>query len=110
VVSGVQTLDLAAELTGTLTSPSLAVHSNLDDALSARMRALVGDQVKAAEAKLHAEVDAYADQQIAPVKSRVDAVTGDAQGKLGAARGQIAQVRQQVEQRLRSLTGGIKIP
>jgi uncharacterized protein (TIGR03545 family) len=110
VVSGVQTLDLAAELSGTLTSPSLAVHSNLDDALSARMRALVGDQVKAAEAKLHAEVDAYADQQIAPVKSRVDAVTGDAQGKLGAARGQIAQVRQQVEQRLRSLTGGIKLP
>lgn len=110
VVSGISTLDLGAELSGSITSPSLAIHSNLDDALSARMRALVGDQVQAAEQKLHAEVNRYADQQIAPVKARVDAVTGDAQGKLGAARGQIAQVRQQVEQRLRALTGGIKLP
>ena len=110
VLSGVSTLDLTAQLSGTASSPSLTVHSNLDQALSDRIRSLLGDQVKGAEQKLTAEVDAYADPLIAPVKSRVTAVTGDAQQQLGASQGKIADAEKQLQQRLRSLTGGIKLP
>jgi len=110
VLSGVSTLDLTAQLSGTASSPSLTVHSNLDQALSDRIRSLLGDQLKGAEQKLTAEVDAYADPLIAPVKSRVTAVTGDAQQQLGASQGRIADAQKQLQQRLRSLTGGIKLP
>ena len=110
VLSGVSTLDLTAELSGTASSPSLAVHSNLDQAVSDRIRSLMGDQVKAAEQKLTDEVNAYADPLIAPVKSRVASVAGDAQQQLGASQGKIADAQKQLQQRLRSLTGGIKLP
>ena len=70
----------------------------------------MGDQVKAAEQKLTAQVNAYADPLIAPVKSRVTSVTGDAQQQLGASQSRIADAKKQLEQRLKSLTGGIKLP
>ena len=110
VVSGISTLDVTAQLSGTPANPSLSVRSNLDQAISGRIKGLMGDQVKAAEQKLSAQVNAYADPLIAPVKSRVTSVTGDAQQQLGASQSRIADAKKQLEQRLKSLTGGIKLP
>lgn len=110
VVSGISTLDVSAQLSGTPASPALSIRSNLDQAISGRIKSLMGAQVAAAEQKLAAQVNAYADPLIAPVKSRVTSVTGDAQQQLGASQGRIADARKQLEQRLKSLTGGIKLP
>ena len=110
VLSGVSSLDVTAQLSGTATSPSLSIHSNLDQALSDRIRSLLGDQVKAAEQKLTAEVNAYADPLIAPVKARITAVTGAAQQQLGVSQGKIADAQKQLQQRMKSLTGGIRLP
>jgi uncharacterized protein (TIGR03545 family) len=110
VVSGIATLDVTAQLSGTPANPSLSIRSNLDQAISSRIKSLVGDQVKAAEQKLTAQVNAYADPLIAPVTSRVTSVTGGAQQQLGASQSRIADARKQLEQRLKSLTGGIKLP
>ena len=110
VLSGVSALDLTAQLSGTASSPALAIHSNLDQALSDRIRSLLGDQVKTAEQKLTAEVNAYADPLIAPVKARITAVSDAAQQQLGLSQGKIGDAQKQLQQRLRSLTGGLKLP
>ena len=110
VVSGIATLDVSARLSGTPESPSLSIRSNLDQAISDRIKGLMGDQVKAAEQKLTAQVNAYADPLIAPVKSQVASVTGSAQQQLGASQGKIADAQKQLQQRLKSLTGGIRLP
>lgn len=110
VVSGISTLDVSAQLSGTPENPSLAIHSNLDQAISDRIKGLMGDQVKAAEQKLTAQVNAYADPLIAPVKSQVASVTGNAQQQLAASQGKITDAQKQLQQRLKSLTGGIRLP
>lgn len=110
VVSGIQTLDVAAQLSGTPENPALSIHSNLDGAISNRIKSLMGDQVQAAEQKLTAQVNAYADPLIAPVKSQVTSVTGSAQQQLGASQSKIADAQKQLQQRLKSLTGGLRIP
>lgn len=110
VVSGISTLAVSAQLSGTPENPSLAIRSNLDQAISDRIKALMGDQVKAAEQKLIAEVNAYADPLIAPVKSQVTAITGNAQQQLSASQGKIADAQKELQQRLKSLTGGIRLP
>ena len=110
VVSGIPTLDVSAQLSGTPDNPSIAIRSNLDQAISDRVKALMGDQVKAAEQKLEAQVNAYADPLIAPVKSQVTSVTGNAQQQLSASQGKIADAQKQLQDRLKSLTGGFRLP
>ncbi|HKR56118.1 MAG TPA: TIGR03545 family protein [Gemmatimonadales bacterium] len=110
VVSGISTLDITAQLSGTPDNPSIAIRSNLDQAISDRVKGLLGDQVKAAEQKLEAQVNAYADPLIAPVKSQVTSVTGNAQRQLSASQGKIADAQKQLQDRLKSLTGGFRLP
>jgi len=40
----------------------------------------------------------------------VASVTGSAQQQLGASQGKIADAQKQLQQRLKSLTGGIRLP
>lgn len=110
VVSGISTLDISAQLSGTPDNPSIAIRSNLDQAISDRVKGLMGDQVKAAEQKLEAQVNAYADPLIAPVKSQVTSVTATAQQQLSASQGKIADAQKQLQDRLKSLTGGFRLP
>lgn len=110
VVSGISTLDISAQLSGTPDNPSIAIRSNLDQAISDRIKGLMGDQVKAAEQKLEAQVNAYADPLIAPVRSQVASVTGNAQQQLSGAQGRIADAQKLLQERLKSLTGGLRLP
>jgi hypothetical protein len=109
VLSGVGTLDLEARVGGTITSPVLSVRSNLDQAISSRLTALVGDQVHAAETRLRAQVDGIVDQRTAPVKAQVAKVTDDATSRLNAAKVRLADAQKQLDDRLRGLTGGLRL-
>jgi len=110
VLSGIQQLDVTADLSGTLGAPRLAVHSNLDKAVADRVQALVGDQVKGAEAKLKAQVDAAVDDQVAKAKAQVSALASEAAGQLGAQQGQLAQAEKAIRDQLSKLTHGIPLP
>lgn len=110
VISGIQHLDVTAELGGTLNAPRLNVHSNLDKAVADRVQALVGDQVKAAEAKLRAQVDAAVSEQIAKAKAQVSALATDATKQLGDQQGQLDQAQKAIQDQLARLTGGIHLP
>ncbi len=57
VVSGLKQLDVNAEVRGTIKAPRLSVRSNLDDAIAARLKAVIGQEVAKVEAMARAKVD-----------------------------------------------------
>lgn len=110
VLSGIGQLDLTAELNGTIGNPSLHVRSNLDQAVSDQLRALVGEEVAAAEARVRAQVDRFADAQVVPVQAQVARITAEVTDRLQQQRQLLDAAQQQIEQQLRRLTRGIRLP
>src|SRR5262245_4046020 len=110
VVSRIDRLDLIAELGGTLSHPQLRVRSNLDGAVADGLRAAIGDKIAAAEATVRARVDRLADSTLAPVRARVTQVKTEATSQVAQARSTLETAQQRLEQQLRKVTGGIRLP
>jgi len=113
VLSGIGDIDLEARLGGSLAAPALAVRSNLDDVLAARLRAVLGEEVAVVERALRARVDSAVGTQVGAVSAQVAGLTDEATRRLGIERTQLDQARQALEQQLRQLTRGlpgIRIP
>jgi uncharacterized protein (TIGR03545 family) len=107
VVSGLSDLRVDARVNGTLRRPSLAVSSNLDDAIAARLKAVIGEQVAKGEALARAKVDSLVQDKVGPVKERIAAVQSDATKQIGAENSQLDQVEQQLQAELKRLTAGL---
>lgn len=114
VISGLKELQVRAELSGTIESPSIKVRSNLDDAIAARLRGLVGEELAKAEAKARAAVDKLVDEQVRSLSGKVDALQANALQKLPVEKEQLDGVQKQLEAQLKRLagsaTGGISLP
>jgi len=108
-VSGIANLDVESRLSGPLHHPDLAVRSNLDQAIASRLRAVLGDQVAAAEKQQHDRVDALINDKVGPVRARVNDVQTQAQAQVAQQRARLDDVQKQLEQRLRELTR-IRLP
>jgi hypothetical protein len=108
-LSRITDLQVDAGVTGTLASPRLSVRSNLDEAIAARLRAMVGDEVAAAERRLRAEVDRQVDPVIAPARARVTAVQTEVTARLAEQRGKLDQAQKDLEARIREMTR-IRLP
>jgi prefoldin subunit 5 len=78
--------------------------------VSDQLRALVGEEVAAAEARVRAMVDRFADEQVAPVRAQVARVTAEVTDRLQQQRQALDTAQQQIEQQLRRLTRGIRLP
>jgi len=108
-VSGIPNLDVEARLSGALHHPDLAVRSNLDQAIAARLRAVLGEQVAAAEKQMRDRVDALVNAKVGPVRARVTQVQNQAQAQVAQQRARLDELQKQLEQRLRDLTR-IRLP
>ena len=108
-VSGISNLDLEARLSGALHHPDLAVRSNLDQAIAARLRAVLGEQVAAAEKQVRERVDALISDKVGPARARVNEVQAQAQAQVAQQRARLDELQKQLEQRLRELTR-IRLP
>ncbi|HJQ21833.1 MAG TPA: TIGR03545 family protein [Gemmatimonadaceae bacterium] len=106
VLTGVNQLDFTADITGTLANPRLAVHSNLDRQLSDRLRAVAGEEVAKAEARVRAQVDKIVDEKSAPVKVRVAELRADAEKRVADARTRLDEEKRKLDDRLKALTSG----
>lgn len=109
-VSGIGGLDVSAGVTGTLAHPRLSVRSNLDEAIAARLRAMLGAEVAAAERRLRAEVDRQVDARAAPARAQVTAAQADIAGRLAEQRTRLDQAQKRLEDRLREITRGVRLP
>lgn len=114
VISGLSQLEVRAELGGTIESPTLKVRSNLDDAIAARLRGLVGEELAKAEQKARAAVDQLVDRQVTALQAKVTELQSQALARLPVERSQLDGAQQQLEVQLKrlagSVTGGLKLP
>jgi len=114
VVSGLKELRVRAELSGTVDSPMVAVRSNLDDAIAARLRGLMGEELAKAEQKARAAVDQIVDQQVTALQTRVSGLQSDVLARLPAEKGQLDDAQKRLDAELRRLAGsaagGIRLP
>lgn len=108
-VSGISNLDVEARLTGALHKPDLAVRSNLDQVIASRLRAVLGEQVAAAEKQVRDRVDALVNDKVGPVRAKVTEVQNQAQAQVAQQRARLDELQKQLEQRLRDLTR-IRLP
>jgi uncharacterized protein (TIGR03545 family) len=107
VVSGLNRLDLTAELRGTVSSPRLSISSNLDQALARRLKSVVGEEVERAERMARAKVDSLVADKVEPVKRRVAAVQAQSTQRIQAERQRLDQVEADLNAELKRLTGGL---
>ncbi len=109
-VSGISNLDVEARLSGALHHPDLAVRSNLDQAIASRLRAVLGEQVATAEKQVRDRVDALISDKVGPVRARVNQAQTQAQVQVAQQRARIDELQKNLEQRLRRLLGGVRLP
>jgi uncharacterized protein (TIGR03545 family) len=106
VLTGVTELDLAADITGTVKAPRLAVKTNLDRQLADRLRAVIGEEVDKAEAKLRAQLDKIVDEKTAPLKARVAQVAAESEKRVADAHARLEAEKKKLDERLKALTRG----
>jgi hypothetical protein len=107
VISGVNQLDLTAELGGTVSAPRLSISSNLDQAVAQRLKAVVGEQVERAERMVRAKVDSLVADKVGPLKRQVASVRTEATRRVQGERRRLDQVEAELNAELKRLTGGL---
>jgi uncharacterized protein (TIGR03545 family) len=114
VLSGLTTLRVRAELGGSVEHPTLAIRSNLDEAIAGELRALVGAEVAKAERKARQAVDQLVAEQADAVQLRMAGLTAQVTERLPLERGQLDAAHQRLEAEVRRLTrgaaGGLTLP
>jgi uncharacterized protein (TIGR03545 family) len=114
VVSGLKSLSVDARVTGSVRSPKLAVSSNLDRAIAARLEAVIGEEVAKAEKMVRAKVDSVVAAKVEPVKRQVSEVRTQAEQRLATEQKRVDDVERELQAELKRLTSGlapeIKLP
>ena len=109
-LTGITELQLTTEISGTLTAPRLSVRSNLDRVIGDRLRAVAGEEIAKAQAKIKADVDRMVDEKLEPVKAKIADVRADTDKKLAEARTKLDAEKKKLEDKLKSLSGGLTVP
>jgi uncharacterized protein (TIGR03545 family) len=107
VLTGVHQLDMTADISGTLKTPHLAVKSNLDRQIADRLRAVAGEQIAVAQAKVRAQVDKVVEEKSAPVKARIAELRTESERRVADARTRLDEEKRKLDERLKALSGGI---
>lgn len=107
VVSGLRELQVTANLTGEIRSPTIAISSNLDRAVAARVREVAGEEIAKAELRARAAVDRIVEERTAPVRARIAELRMESERRVADARARLEEERQRLQVRLDSLTGGL---
>lgn len=107
VVSGLTELEVTANLTGEIRSPTIAITSNLDRAVATRVRDVAGEEIAKAEARARAAVDRIVEERTAPVRARIGELRTESERRVADARIRLEEERRRLQTRLESLTGGL---
>ena len=107
VLTGITELEMTADVSGTLAEPRLLVKSNLDRQISERLRAVAGEQISAAQAKVKAQVDRLVEEKSAPVKARIGELRAETDRRVADARTRLDEEKRKLEERLKALSGGV---
>lgn len=112
-ISTVRNVTIEARINGALTSPSIAISSNVGEAVSSSLKQAVGAEIQRAEQQVRAEVDRRVNQELAAARTKLTGLEADMAQRVSAPAEQLAQVQTELEQQLRQLTTtvpGIRLP
>jgi uncharacterized protein (TIGR03545 family) len=111
VLTGIDNVDVTADIRGTTAAPSLAVRSNLDRAVADNIKRVAGEEISRAEAKMRAQVDAVVQRETAALKVKIDKAVADtreqADQRIAEAQARLDKAKADLAARLKELGGGI---
>jgi len=107
VLTGIDNVDVTADIRGTTAAPSLAVRSNLDRAVADNIKRVAGEEIAKAEAKMRAQVDAVVQRETAALKVKIDKAVADtraqAEQRIAEAQVRLDKARADLAARLKEL-------
>jgi hypothetical protein len=106
-VSGLNDLNVVAQLSGSIAAPKFSVSSNLDKAIAQRVQAVIGEEVAKAEKMARAKVDSLVSDKVEPVKRQVASVQSQATERIAAQKERLDEVEKQLNAELKRLTSGL---
>ena len=111
VLTGIDNVDVTADIRGTTKSPALAVRSNLDRQVADNIKRVAGEEIAKAEAKVRAQVDAFVEKERAAAQAKIDAAVAEARQqvdeKIAEANARLDKAKADLAARLRELGGGV---
>jgi len=107
VLTGINQLELTADVSGTLKAPRMVVRSNLDRQVADRLRAVAGEEISAAQRKVRAQVDKLVEEKSAPVKAKIEELRIESERRVADARARLDAEKRKLEERLKSLGGAL---
>ncbi len=107
VVSGIESIDVSAEIRGSIRAPSLAVHSNLDNAVADNIKRVAGEQIAKAEARVRAQVDQLSERARALMLEKVAEARAEAEQRLREATERLDRAKADLAVQLKALSGGL---
>ena len=111
VLTGIDNVDVTADIRGTTTAPALAVRSNLDRAIADNIKRVAGEEIAKAEAKVRAQVDAVVQRETAALKVKIDKAVADTREqvdqRIAEAQARLDKAKADLAARLKELGGGI---
>ncbi len=107
VLTGVQTVEVAADIRGTTKAPTLLVRSNLDRAVADNIKRVAGEEISKAEAKVRRQVDAFVDKETAPVKAKIAETRAEVDQRIAEATAKMDKAKADLAARLKELSIGL---
>lgn len=100
----IDSVEIDAQVRGTLRAPRLAVRTNIAEAVSSALKAQLADEVRRAEQQVRARVDALVEREVAEARAKADAARDQAMARINEERQRLEAQKRALEERLRELT------
>jgi uncharacterized protein (TIGR03545 family) len=107
VITGLNDLQVVAELGGSISKPNFSVSSNLDKAVASRIQAVMGEEIAKAEKMVRAKVDSLVADKVEPVKRQIASTQAEATARVQTEKQRLDEVEKQLNAELKRLTRGL---
>jgi uncharacterized protein (TIGR03545 family) len=111
VLTGIDNVDVSADIRGTTKVPTLAVRSNLDRAVADNIKRVAGEEIAKAEAKVRAQVDLVVQRETVALKAKIDRAVADTREqvdqRIAEAQARLDKAKADLAARLKELGGGM---
>lgn len=106
-VSRIDSVEIEARFTGSVTKPQLAVRTNIAQAVANALQEQLGEEVRRAEAQVRACVNELVDEKVAEARAEVEKIKTQAETRIAEERAKLEAQKAALEARLREL---VRIP
>lgn len=106
-VSRIDSVEIEARFTGSVTRPQLAVRTNIADAVAGALKAQLGEEVRRAEQQVRARVDELVSAKVAEARAEAERIKTLAEQRIAEERAKLEAQKAALEARLREL---VRIP